>query len=184
MVHMWCTFLTSVWPWPQYQNYIFTMNLSLARLSLFFKIGIENFGIKVCVPSWPLYDLDLWPICGWRGYPQWVFLSFFILLLVFILLSKYGRFNFFTYTVYLKGSRTIFWTWWKLFINLFNLVSHKQESLNTTTVNNNLLSFSIFSNHLRRITILQNQIVPSLHWYCTFWMLYFIMLLLFIEHLT
>ena len=74
MVHMWCTFMTSVWPWPQYQNYIFTMNLSLARLSLFFKIGIENVGIKVCVPSWPLYDLDLWPICGWRGYPQWVLL--------------------------------------------------------------------------------------------------------------
>ena len=50
------------------QNYIFTMNLSLARLSLLFDIlGIPNFGIWVyhheptcCVHSWPLYDLELW----------------------------------------------------------------------------------------------------------------------------
>ena len=53
----------------QYESYIFTMNLSLARLTLLFDIGIPHFGIRVyhhettwCVHSWPLYELDLWPI--------------------------------------------------------------------------------------------------------------------------
>ena len=60
--------------WPQFQTNIFTINLSLARLSLLFDIGILNFGIWVyyhnticCVQSWLLYDLDLWPICEWQG---------------------------------------------------------------------------------------------------------------------
>ena len=60
--------------WRQYRNYIFTMNLSLAKLSLLFDIGIHNFGIWVyhheticCVRSWLLYDLDLWPIGRWQG---------------------------------------------------------------------------------------------------------------------
>ena len=62
--------------WLQYLKYIFTMNLSWAKSSLLFDIGIQNFGIWLyhhrttyCVHSWPLYDLDRWPICGWRGYP-------------------------------------------------------------------------------------------------------------------
>ena len=53
---------------------IFTMNLSLARSSLLFDIGIPRSGIWVyyhettcCVHSWPLNDLDIWPIRGWRG---------------------------------------------------------------------------------------------------------------------
>ena len=61
--------------WPQYQTNIFTINLSLARWSLLFDIGILNFGIWVyhhnttsCVHSWLLYELDLWPICGWLSW--------------------------------------------------------------------------------------------------------------------
>ena len=61
--------------------------LSLARLSLLFDIGIPRSGIgvyyhetKCCVHSWPLFDLDIWPICGWRGYLKWVLLTIFILL--------------------------------------------------------------------------------------------------------
>ena len=69
-VHSWHLYDLDLW--PQYQNYIFTMNLSLASSSLFFNVGIAIFGISVYVPSCTLYDLDLWPICGWRGYPQWV----------------------------------------------------------------------------------------------------------------
>ena len=62
--------------WSQSQNYILTMNLSLARSSLLFDIGIHipNFGIWVyhhettcCLHSRPLYDLNLWPVCGWWG---------------------------------------------------------------------------------------------------------------------
>ena len=68
-VHSWPLYDIDLW--TPYQNYIFKMNLSLARLSLLFDIGISNFGIWVyhheatcCVHSWPFYDLDLWPICG------------------------------------------------------------------------------------------------------------------------
>ena len=67
-VHSWP--LDNLDLWPQYQNYIFTLNLSLARLSLLFNIGKPNFGIWTVSPwdsSWPLYDLDLLPICRWRG---------------------------------------------------------------------------------------------------------------------
>ena len=46
---------------PQYESYIFTMNLSLARFSLLFDRGIPNFGLwvyhhetKCFVHSWPL----------------------------------------------------------------------------------------------------------------------------------
>ena len=73
--------------WHQYWNNIFIMNLSLARLSLLFDIGIPNFRIWVyhheticCVRSWLLYDLDLWPIGRWQGYPYWVILIVFIVL--------------------------------------------------------------------------------------------------------
>ena len=56
--------------WPQYQICIYTMNLSLARLSFaLWHLSIHNFGIRVyhhettcCIHSWPFYDLDLWPI--------------------------------------------------------------------------------------------------------------------------
>ena len=70
------TFMTSVWPWPltSISIFYFHMNLSQARTSLHFDTGVTNFDISVyhhettcCVHSWPLYDLDLWPICGWWG---------------------------------------------------------------------------------------------------------------------
>ena len=70
------TFITFLWLWllTWISKNIFTRTLSLARSSLFFNKGIPNFGIWVyhhettyCVHSLPLYDLDLWPIFGWRG---------------------------------------------------------------------------------------------------------------------
>ena len=49
---------------------IFSPWIWLSRLTLLFDIGIPHFGIWVyhhettwCVHSWPLYELDLWPIC-------------------------------------------------------------------------------------------------------------------------
>ena len=58
----------------------FDLNIKIifesCKLSLLFDIGLPNFGIWVyhhettCwVYSWPKYDLDPWPIWGWRGYP-------------------------------------------------------------------------------------------------------------------
>ena len=84
-VHSWP--LNDLDLWPQYQNYIFTMNLCLASSPLLFDIELPNVGIWVyhyettcCVHSWPLYDLDLWPICGRLGASflvsfDWQFLS-------------------------------------------------------------------------------------------------------------
>ena len=77
-IHSWTLYDLGLW--PQYQNYIFTMVLSLARSSLFFNKGIPNFGIwmyhheTILTLVWPW----LWPICGWQGfYSQ--FLSCFTL---------------------------------------------------------------------------------------------------------
>ena len=69
-IHLWPLYDLELW--PQYRNYIFNMNLSLARSSLLYDTGIPNFDIWVyrhettCIHSWPLYDLDLWPICTCR----------------------------------------------------------------------------------------------------------------------
>ena len=53
---------------------IFSHGFESGKMSLLFDIGIPNFGIWVyhhettcCVHSWPYYDLDFWPLCGWRG---------------------------------------------------------------------------------------------------------------------
>ena len=71
-IHSWPLYDLDLW--HQYWNNIFIMNLSLERLSLLFDIGIPNFSIWVyhheticCVHSWPLFDLDLWPIGRWQG---------------------------------------------------------------------------------------------------------------------
>ena len=60
---------------PQYQNDIEHCEFVRARLSLLFDTAIPNLAhgyrheTRCCLHSWPLYDLDLWPIFGWRGYP-------------------------------------------------------------------------------------------------------------------
>ena len=59
--------------WPLYQNYIFTMNLSLTRSSLLFNICIPNCGIYMCVSPdnmlctfltfvWPLTYMWVWGV--------------------------------------------------------------------------------------------------------------------------
>ena len=57
--------------WTQYQHFVFTFYLSLTRSSLLFDIGIPKFGIWVYLTMRQhvmyILDLDLWPICGWRG---------------------------------------------------------------------------------------------------------------------
>ena len=61
----------------QYQSYIFTMNLCLGKIIFVLwhrHIKFIKFGRWVChyettCHSWPVYYLDFWPICGWRGYP-------------------------------------------------------------------------------------------------------------------
>ena len=58
------------WPLYDFDLCIFTTNLSLARSSMLFDIGIPRYGIWVITMrqhSWPLYDLDMCPICGWWG---------------------------------------------------------------------------------------------------------------------
>ena len=57
-------------------------------------VGIPNFGILVyhnettcCVHSWNLYDLDLWPLCGWRGVCLVSFTHSFYLVKILLLVS-------------------------------------------------------------------------------------------------
>ena len=70
-VHSW-----TLWPWPStsISKLYFHHGFESVKISLLFDIGIPNFGIWVyhhettcCVHFLPLYDLDLWPICGWQG---------------------------------------------------------------------------------------------------------------------
>ena len=72
-IHEWTLYDLDIWPLSK--SY-FHHGLESSKISLLFDIGIPNFGIWVyhhettcCVHFLPLYDLDLWPICGWRGYP-------------------------------------------------------------------------------------------------------------------
>ena len=82
--------------WPKYHNYIFTMNLSRERSSLSFDIHIQNFGLRVIhhettcrVHFWPLYDLNLWPLCGWQRVSLVIFTQSFILFI--FLRCKHGK---------------------------------------------------------------------------------------------
>ena len=68
------TFMTCVWPMFSISKCIFTMNLCLGKIAFALWHKHTKFGTWVyhhettcCVNSWPVYDLDLWPICGWRG---------------------------------------------------------------------------------------------------------------------
>ena len=62
-----CIFITSVKSWPltsiSKYMYIFTMNLSLARSSLLFDIGIPNFGIWVNHHVVYIFDLCMTLTC-------------------------------------------------------------------------------------------------------------------------
>ena len=120
--------------WPQYYNYIFTISSNLARSPLLFDTGILNFGIWVihhettcCVHSWPLYDLDLWPICGWR----WVF-SWVLITVYFFVVSYLSAFFFVFATIYgnkrLQNRYFCFCSHFHYFLWLFcthNLFVHK-----------------------------------------------------------
>ena len=69
------TFMTSVWLWPltsisklyfHWQNVVALWH----RHTKFWHIRASLWD-NMYVYSWPWYDLDLWPKCGWRGVP-WV----------------------------------------------------------------------------------------------------------------
>ena len=71
-IHSWPLYDLDLW--PQYQNLYFHHEFKSGKIALLFDIGIPRSGIWVyyhettcCVHSWPLNDLDIWPICGWRG---------------------------------------------------------------------------------------------------------------------
>ena len=58
------TFMTFVWPWilTSLLKLYFYQEFEPGKIVL--RIGVLLWD-KFCVHSWPLYDLDLWPICGW-----------------------------------------------------------------------------------------------------------------------
>ena len=78
--------ILSVSPWYNVSRTFMTLTFDLnfkiiyfnhefesGKMSLLFEIGFWNFGIWVyhhettcCAHSLPKYDLDFWPICGWR----------------------------------------------------------------------------------------------------------------------
>ena len=61
--------------------YIFTMNLCLGKIVFALKCRHTKFFTwvltmtQLVVYIHDLYDLDLWPTSGWRGYPYWVLLT-------------------------------------------------------------------------------------------------------------
>ena len=112
------SFMNSVWPWPltSISKLYFHQELKSGKMFLLFDIGILNFGIWVyhhettcCVHSWPLYDLDLKPICGWRGVSLVSFTHSFYLVVLreynsisFCKLDLYGVYKSMDYSFLLK----------------------------------------------------------------------------------
>ena len=70
------TFMTSVWPWPltSISKLYFHHEFEYCKIVIalwhrhfeFWHMGVSSWDFTCCVHSWPLYDLDLWPICGGR----------------------------------------------------------------------------------------------------------------------
>ena len=54
------TFMT--WPLTSFSKFYFYQEFEPGKIVL--HIGVSPWD-KFCVHSWPLYGLDLWPICGW-----------------------------------------------------------------------------------------------------------------------
>lgn len=95
------------------------MDLRLARSSLLFDTSIPNlaYGISpwnnTLLNSWPLYDLDFWPKCWWRGggtlsefYSQ--VLSFPVGLQIWLWSENFVIFNFH----FFEHLFIIFWVYW------------------------------------------------------------------------
>ena len=89
-VHSWLLFDLDLW--PQYENYILTMNLSLARPSLLFDISIPNMAWVVSPWDNMLYTFVtlVWP---WPLTYMWVtglsLVSFLLTNFIFFVMSHY-----------------------------------------------------------------------------------------------
>ena len=84
------TFVTSVWPWSLASKWELCLHHEFCYGKDYLALGhkhtkvgtrVYHHEIKCCVHSWPVYDLDLWPICGDQGilsefYSQFLFCSY------------------------------------------------------------------------------------------------------------